>query len=180
MTGIKRPHDTVILERRFFAKGTNILREGEDGSSAYLIQSGSVMIYSIHNERKIVLANLGVGDIFGETSLILNTVRTASVEALEDCNLIVITRQVLKDKMDKSDPTIRALLQMLMRRLQQGNDSLMGKRPTIEDMQEGLVFIYEKMITELPKTDKPHFRQEVLPLIEEINNKLSQYKALIK
>ena len=69
---------------------------------------------------------------------------------------------------------------MLMKRLQQGNDSLMSKRPTIEDMQEGLVFIYEKMMQELPKTDKPHFRQEVLPLIEEINQKMSQYKALIK
>ncbi len=180
MPGIKRPHDTVILERRFFAKGTNILREGEEGTSAFLIQSGSVIIYSTHNERKITLATLGVGNIFGETSLILNTPRTASVEAAEDSTLIVITRQTLKDKMEKSDATVRALLQMLMKRLQQGNDSLMSKRPTIEDMQEGLVFIYEKMMQELPKTDKPHFRQEVLPLIEEINQKMSQYKALIK
>lgn len=177
---IKRPHDTVILERRFVAKGTNILREGEDGSSAFLIQSGSVQIYSMHNERKVQLAMLGVGNIFGETSLILNTKRTASAEAAEDCNLIVITRQALKDKMERSDPTIRAILQMLMKRLQQGNDSLMGKRPTIEDMQEGLVYIYEKLTEELPKTDKPHFRQEVLPLIEQINAKLSHYKTLIK
>ena len=174
---IKRPNDTVILERRYAAKGTNIIREGEEGASAFLIQSGSIDIYLLHSDRKVVLATLGPGDIFGEASLIMETPRTASAEAAEDTNLIVITRQVLKDKLERSDQTIRAILQMLMRRLQRGNDSLMSKRPTVEDMQEGLIFIYEKLMTELPKTDKPHFRQEVLPLIEELNNKLTQYKS---
>ncbi len=109
MFGTKKPRDTVILERRFVPRYTHIITEGEEGSSAFLIQAGSVEISSTHNGRKVVLGNLQTGEIFGEMSLIRNTPRTATVEALEDCNLIIITRQALKAKLDGSDPTIRAI-----------------------------------------------------------------------
>ncbi len=69
---------------------------------------------------------------------------------------------------------------MLIKRIQQGNDSLMNKKPTFEDMQEGLLYIYEELLSKLPKTQKPHFRQEALPLIEELNAKLSEYKDKIE
>lgn len=180
MPGTKLPRDTVILERRFAAQGEIIIREGEDGTTAFLIQSGSVEVYSIHNEKKIVLSTLQTGEIFGETSLLRDQPRSANVAALEPCNLIVITRQALKDKVEKTDPTIRAILGMLIRRVQQGNDSLMNRKPTFEDLQEGLYLLYEELLSELPKLQKPHFRNEVLPLIEQINQKLSQYRDIAK
>ncbi len=174
----RKPNDTIILERRFFPKGSVIIHEGEEGTSAFLIQSGSVQIYSTHNDRKVVLSSLKTGEIFGEMSLIRDQPRAASVEAVEDCTLIVITRQSLKAKLDSSDATIRAILMMLIRRVQQGNDSLMNKKPTFEDLQEGMLALYEEVLAGLPKPEKPHFRQEVLPLIEQINEKMAEYKAM--
>lgn len=56
--------------------------------------------------------------------------RTATVKVLEDCNLIVISRQTLKEKLERSDPTIRALVEMLSQRLVSGNLSVTNKRPT--------------------------------------------------
>jgi CRP/FNR family cyclic AMP-dependent transcriptional regulator len=174
----KKPHDTVILERRFAQGGTCIINEGEEGSSAFLIQSGSVQIFSMHNNKKVILGTLQMGEIFGEMSLIKDIPRSASVEALEDCNLIVITRQSLKAKLDSTDATIRAILMMLIRRVQQGNDSLMNKKPTFDDLQESLLVLYEDVLSGLPKTKKPHFRQDVLPLIEELNQKMAEYKSM--
>ena len=174
----KKPHDTVILERRFVPRNTHIITEGEEGTSAFLIQAGTVEIFSTHNDKKVVLGTLKTGEIFGEMSLIKDMPRSASVEALEDCNLIVITRQSLKAKLDSTDATIRAILMMLIRRIQQGNDSLMNKKPTFEDLQDGLLALYEEVLSDLPKLKKPHFRQEVLPLIEELNQKMAEYKAM--
>ena len=178
MRGTKRPRDPVILERRFYPKGALIIGEGEEGSTAFLIQSGSVQVFSNHNGKKVILCNLGIGDIFGESSLIRDVPRSASVEAAENCNLIIITRSALKDKIERSDPTIRAILNMLVRRIQQGNDSLMNKKPTFEDLQESLIMLYEEVLSGLPKTKKPHFRQEVLPMVEQINQKMAEYKAM--
>ena len=176
----RTPRDTIILERRHAAKGDIIIREGEEGATAFLIQFGSVQVFSMHNDKKVVLSTLKMGEIFGEMSLLRDQRRSASVEALEDCNLIVITRQSLKEKAEKADPTIRAILAMLMRRIQQGNDSLMNKKPTFEDLQEGLYLIYEDLLAELPKLKKPLFRNEVLPLIEQVNQKMAEYKAMTK
>jgi CRP-like cAMP-binding protein len=180
MTRVKKPHDTVILERRFFAGGTCVFREGDEGSSAYLIQSGSVHVYSTHNDKKVILATLEAGNIFGEISLICNVPRSASIEAAEDCNLIVLTRQSLKDKMDQSDPTIQALIKMLIKRVQHGNDSLMNKNVTYEDVKESLMLVYENILKALPSATQVLFREDVLPLIEKVNTKMGEYKDMIK
>lgn len=172
-----KPKD-IIFERLSFAKGDIILNEGEAGSTAYLIQSGSVRIFAEHNSKKVTLSTLYAGEIFGEGSLIRETPRSASAEANEDCNLIVITRQALQYKLERSDPTIRALVRMMAKRVQQGNDSLMNKKPTFEDLQDNMIYLYQELLGQLPSLNKPHFRQEVLPLIEELNKKMSEYKAL--
>ena len=67
--------DTIILERRFVPEGTLVMRQGEEGYSAYLIQSGSVGIYSEQDGRKVELARLQAGQIFGEMALIFDEPR---------------------------------------------------------------------------------------------------------
>ena len=47
--------DTVILERRYVPKGTLVLKEGEDGNCAYLVQSGSVTVLPIMMETVSIL-----------------------------------------------------------------------------------------------------------------------------
>lgn len=174
----RTPKDTVILERRFYPKGGTIISEGDEGTSAFLIQSGSVRIFAKQGDKEVTLTTLGMGEIFGEMSLIRDIPRSASVQALEDSQMIIITRQSLKDKLEKTDVTIRAILMMLIRRIQQGNDSLMNKKPTFEDLQESLFVLYEDVLSALPKPQKPHFREEVLPLIEKVNEKMAHYKAM--
>lgn len=50
------------------------------GATAFLIQFGSVQVFSHHNDKKVVLSTLKMGEIFGEMSLLRDQPRSASVE----------------------------------------------------------------------------------------------------
>ena len=98
MAGMKR-HDTTILERRFVPQGQLVIEEGELGQQAYLIQSGEVKVYVTKDEEEIELARLDAGQIFGEMVFVFDGPRTASVKALSDTNLIVISQQQFEEKL---------------------------------------------------------------------------------
>ena len=53
--------DSVILERRFIPGGHLLIEEGEVGNCAYLIQSGTVSVYSDDGGKRVELATLGPG-----------------------------------------------------------------------------------------------------------------------
>ncbi len=107
----------IILERRFVAKGAIIIKEGDDAYSAYLIQAGKARVYKTRNSKQYELARLEAGDICGEMALIGGNARSACVEALEDCTLIVLTRMAFEEKLKNSDATIRAVVRMLINRM---------------------------------------------------------------
>lgn len=110
-------NERIILERRFVPKGTSIIKEEDDAYSAYLIQSGEVSVFTNKSGKEIELARLGAGEICGEMALIADDKRSASVRTVEDCNLIVITRSAFEEKLRNSDPTIRAVVNMLIKRI---------------------------------------------------------------
>ena len=115
--------DRIILERRFVPKGSTIIKEGDEGYAAYLIQSGEVDVYSTSEDgNRIALAKLGTGEICGEMALIGDGVRSASVCAASDCNLVVITRVAFEEKLKRSDATVRAVMKMLIRRIISSNE----------------------------------------------------------
>ncbi len=170
--------DSVILERSFVPKGKLVLREGEEGNCAYLIQSGSVKVYTEHNDKKIELAKLGVGQIFGELALIFDEPRTASVQALEDCNLIVITRSTLNYKMERSDPTVQSILEMLTQRIITTNNSLLRQKSDIDDLTDTTRVIYQNILTSLPRAQQKEFQAAVLPKLDAFLEAVRGFKAV--
>jgi len=169
--------DTVILERRFVPKGSLILKEGEDGNCAYLIQSGSVDIFTYNDGNRIKLATFGVGEIFGELSLIFDEPRSASVVANEDCNLIVLTRQTLQLKLEKSDPTVKAIVQMLTKRILTVNNTLVNKQSDIDDLINTSRIIYQNILTSLPRSEQRDFQNAVLPKLDGFLDSLRDFQS---
>ena len=157
----------TILERRFASKGDIIIKEGDPGNSAFLIQSGLVKVYVEYDGRHIELAQLGPGQIFGEMALVFDEKRTATVEALEDTNMIVITRLILEDKLRKSDPTVRAIVPMLMKRIVQSNNALLSRHADIRMLMDVVHNVYDSILKSLPKTEQEPFRSAVLPKLDE-------------
>ncbi len=156
-----------IFERRFVPKGAIVVRSGESGNSAFLIQSGVVRVYAEHEDRQVELARLGAGQIFGEMALAFDEKRTATVEAVEDSNLIVITRPMLEEKLRKSDPTVRAIVPMLMKRIVQNNNVLISHHADLQMLADVAMNIYNSILGTLPQTDQPSFKSDVLPKLDE-------------
>ncbi|HRI09553.1 MAG TPA: cyclic nucleotide-binding domain-containing protein, partial [Nannocystaceae bacterium] len=77
-----------------FPAGAQIIREGEVGDAAYSILSGRVEAYREADGERVSLRVMGPGEVFGETAIFASSPRTASVVALEDSALIIITGEV--------------------------------------------------------------------------------------
>jgi PPM family protein phosphatase len=72
-----------------FGKGQRIFTEGDRGEEFFLIVSGEVAVFKGTTE----LTRLGPGSPFGEQSLVHDPVRSASLVAVEPCQLLRITRR---------------------------------------------------------------------------------------
>ena len=124
--------ESIILERRVVPEGALIMRQGDEGHCAYLVQSGKVSVYTISGDKNIELAVLGPGEIFGEIALIFDEKRTACVRALEETTLVVMNRSVFKSKLKEVDPTIRAVISALTKRLISGNEFIASTKDPMD------------------------------------------------
>lgn len=102
-----------ILQRQTFKPGAKIFKEGEIGTMAYVVQEGEVEIVKEINGVEQVLGTVGQGGIFGEMALIDAKPRMASARAAKGTTIICVTQQMFNDKLKKSDPFIRGLLNIL-------------------------------------------------------------------
>lgn len=145
-----------------------IITEGDEADHAYIIQSGNVAIYKEKKGKLVELAKLGVGDIFGETALLFEEPRMASVKALEDCNLIVITRQVMEEKLRDSDATIRAIVKMMKERLKAANIDRVEKTPTeVQDVQRLFEDAFNLVLKHLSPAERKRYQHEATPILSQ-------------
>lgn len=93
--------DLVELDR--LTTITNVSRgrvfyQPEDVSEVlFLIKQGRVQLYRISPEgKKLVIATLGPGTIFGEMALLGQQMHNAFAEALDDCLILVMSRADLE------------------------------------------------------------------------------------
>jgi len=100
-----------------FKKGAIIIHEGTTGSYAYLILSGSVEVSKKVGEEKLVLSRLVKGNIFGEMSLVDDKPRSASIVALEDTEVRVITRDRFESMLEQNPRAVIPLLKQVFQRV---------------------------------------------------------------
>lgn len=161
--------ERVILERRFVPKGSLIIEQGDQAWCAYLIQSGRVSVYYQENGKNVELAQLGVGQICGEMALIRSepSPRTANVRAIEDCNLIVITHNTFQEKLQASDPTVRAMLNMLADRIITSNEVLLDKKADPHTLIQIIKKLYDGVHSGLDAPKRTAFVKKVEPKMNE-------------
>lgn len=98
-----------------------IFNEGDAGDCAYIIEKGRVLVYITKDKEEIPLSILGEGEIFGEMSLIDSQNRSASVRALEDVTLGIVTKQQLLERISTADTVVQLLMRVLLKRLRRNN-----------------------------------------------------------
>jgi ATP-binding cassette subfamily B protein len=123
MTGLFRPltaedRKEVLtrVTRSAYLPGEDIVREGEEGQTMYLIKCGEVVVWvkgkdGCRNE----VARLGPGDFFGEVALATSRPRVATVTAAPGgVELVEISRPVIRDMAFKY-PEIKQSLEKVIR-----------------------------------------------------------------
>ena len=106
-----------VVEVVSYPKGKLLFRQGEPGTAAFIINSGSIGIFREVEKKKMPLATLREGELFGEMAVLDGSPRMASAVTLEPCTLMVISVETMNQKMGRTDPFVKALLSMLMSNL---------------------------------------------------------------
>jgi len=91
---LKRIEQRLVL--RTHAAGTPIIKEGEEGDTLYILNSGSVRILrNTLSGEPFALVNLRSDQnvFFGEIALIDHDVRSATVLAITDCETLTLSRR---------------------------------------------------------------------------------------
>ncbi|MEE2829898.1 MAG: cyclic nucleotide-binding domain-containing protein [Myxococcota bacterium] len=79
------------LEQTQFRAGAQICREGDMGEACYFLVEGRAEVTkALPDGRKIFLAELSAGDVFGQGALVEHQARTADVRAVGNVNVLAL------------------------------------------------------------------------------------------
>ncbi len=122
--------------RRRFSPGATLFREGEAGECAYIIERGHVVITSLVNGRNLRLAVLGPGEIVGEMALVDRGVRTATATARDAVEAIVVSHDLVHNRIDDGDPVLNLFLRVILSRFREWRERIglnrpVGERPVV-------------------------------------------------
>src|SRR5262249_3527326 len=91
------------LQRVPFRAGDVVIKQGDEGDFVYIIVSGKCVVTreTPLNRDGIKLAELGVGDTFGEEALIAEAKRNATVAMLTDGSLMRLNKNDFRELMNE-------------------------------------------------------------------------------
>lgn len=103
------------IQHRSYPRHSFMLRAGEKADALYIIMAGRAKVVVDDGEgREVTLTLIGPNEFFGEMSLIDDKPRSASVEALDVCEILYISKAAfmscLKDNFDVAMLILRAVV----------------------------------------------------------------------
>lgn len=108
-----------------FRKNTILMSEGETGESLFIVKSGSIKIYvSDEQGGEMTLFVEGPGSYIGEISLLDDAPRTASAVALEDTEVLVISKSLFYECIAHNPDIAFRLIRIVTQRLRKATDDL--------------------------------------------------------
>ena len=116
-----------LTREKSYPKGSVIVFEDDPGDSLFVVREGRVRVVLVAEDgREVILGVLGVGEHFGELSLIDDQPRSAHVIAMEDATLLVLRREDFRKRVEQSPSVAWALLIELSRRLRAADGKIGG------------------------------------------------------
>ena len=107
-----------VCQLRTYASREVVVRQGEDAQALFAIKRGRLKVVSCGPDgRDTVLGIMAEGEVFGEVALIDGGTRSATVTAIEPCELLVIEREQFLALLRESPTIAIKLLVVLAKRL---------------------------------------------------------------
>jgi len=140
------PEDLDALSRRLeqveYPEGEVIFRQGDEGSSLFIIEDGAVEISYGEGRGKVTLTTLFTGQYFGELSLFDGSPRSATATSHKQSRLIRLDRADLVDFVNKNPSAALRIIAEMSERLRQTNElmSQQVSRNVLQEEEEHLTF----------------------------------------
>jgi CRP/FNR family transcriptional regulator, cyclic AMP receptor protein len=129
------------LTSRKLQAGDLVFNQGDSGDTMYFVASGQVNIFlPTNNLRPVSLADVEVGQYFGEMALFDDKPRSAGARAVRDTLVYELGRGVLTKYLERRPRAAMAILRTMNERLRQTNAMLSERvaKNVIEEFERGL------------------------------------------
>jgi CRP-like cAMP-binding protein len=133
------------MTERTFKQGEIVFKQGDKGSSMYVVLSGAVQIFlpgGGPEDPRVILKDARTGEYFGELSLFDDKPRSASVEATVDTVLLELTRDAFGDHLSRSKNAAMTILAEMAERLRETNALLSQRaaKDVVKEIEENLTW----------------------------------------
>jgi CRP/FNR family transcriptional regulator len=130
---------------RTYQGGETIFYEGDESDTCYVVRSGHVRAIREHTAgRTLTLATLGPGEIFGELAIFDEERRSATVEALDDLEVVAILAADMRRMLRRHPDIAVKLLAALSRRLRETNERL--TRQSFQTVQSRVAHVLAELV----------------------------------
>jgi CRP/FNR family transcriptional regulator, cyclic AMP receptor protein len=130
---------------RSFQPGEVVFHEGDSSDTCYVVRSGHARAVREHGAgRTLTLANFGPGDIFGELAMFDDERRSATIQALEETELVAILGRDMRRLLRQHPDIAVKLLAALGRRLRESNDRL--TRQSFQSVQSRVAGVLAQLV----------------------------------
>lgn len=134
----------VAVPRRFTADEV-VFREGDESNTCYIVRSGRARAVRAHGDgRMLTLAHFGPGDIFGELAMFDDERRSATVETLENTEVIAILGGDMRRLLREHPEIAIKLLAALGARLRETNERL--TRQSFQTVQSRVAAVLAELV----------------------------------
>ncbi len=132
---------------RSFPKGARVFHEGDRSDACYVIRSGEVRVTREHPDgRAIALATLGPGELVGELAMLDGGVRSASVEALSEVDLLAVSATDMKGLLERNAQITAKLVVALTKRLRETNERI--SRQSFQTVPSRVAGVLSQLVSE--------------------------------
>lgn len=116
---------TSLVSRRSFPRNATIISAGDTTDSLYVIISGRLKVMMSDDEgREVILAILTANEFFGEMGLLDDSPRSATVVALEACELLSLSKRDFKKCLQENFELSMTVMRGLVRRLREADKKI--------------------------------------------------------
>jgi CRP-like cAMP-binding protein len=135
----------AVAVARSFPSGEAIFREGDASNTCYVVRSGHARAIRQHPDgRQIILATFGPGDIFGELAMFDDELRSATVEATDELEVLAIRGEDMRRLMYEHAEIAVKLAVSLVRRLRGANERL--ARQSFQTVQSRVATVLGQLV----------------------------------
>lgn len=113
----------LTLHADSFTAGTQVIHKGDSGNSMYVIGKGKVKIH----DGEHVVAYMEAGNFFGEFSLLDEAPRSMSVTAVNEINILKISRELFYSLLQSQPEVAKKIISALTTRLRKQNESIINQ-----------------------------------------------------